>query len=73
MWIYVTKLTGYSRFLLPVFLLLLLLLLLLLIIIIIIYRLMQGIYNYISETNHVCRVYGVRAILYLHILGKVNK
>jgi hypothetical protein len=26
---------------------------------------MQGIYNYIPETNHVSRVYSVAAVLYL--------
>jgi hypothetical protein len=26
---------------------------------------MQSIYNYIPETNHVCRVYSVAAVLYL--------
>jgi len=29
---------------------------------------MQGIYNYISETNHVSRVYGVAAVLYLQFV-----
>ena len=29
---------------------------------------MQGIYSYIPETNHVCRVYSVAAILYLQFV-----
>ena len=29
---------------------------------------MQGIYSYIPETNHVCRVYRVAAILYLQFV-----
>jgi hypothetical protein len=35
------------------------------IIIIIIITFMQGIYNYVPETNHVSRVYSVTAVLYL--------
>ena len=35
------------------------------IIIIIIFPFTQGIYIYIPETNHVCRAYGVAAVLYL--------
>jgi len=29
---------------------------------------MQGIYNYIRETNHVSRVYSVAAVLYLQFV-----
>jgi hypothetical protein len=29
---------------------------------------MQGIYNYIPETNHVSRVYSVAAVLYLQFV-----
>jgi hypothetical protein len=29
---------------------------------------MQGIYNYIPETNHVSRVYNVSAVLYLQFM-----
>ena len=36
------------------------------IIIILVITLMQGIYNYIPETNRVSRVYSVAAVLYLH-------
>ena len=32
---------------------------------------MQGIYNYIPETNHVSRVYSVAAVLYLQFLLRV--
>jgi hypothetical protein len=32
---------------------------------------MQGIYNYIHETNHVSRVYSVAAVLYLQFVLKV--
>jgi len=28
----------------------------------------QDIYNYVSETNHVSRVYSVAALLYLHFV-----
>jgi len=35
------------------------------IIIIIVISFMQGIYNYIPETNHVSRVYSVSAVLYI--------
>ena len=38
------------------------------IIIIIIYHLIQGIYNYIPETNHVSRVYSASAITYLQFM-----
>jgi hypothetical protein len=34
------------------------------IIIIFVITLMQGIYNYITETDHVCMVYSVAAVLY---------
>ena len=34
------------------------------IIIILVITFMQGIYNYIPETNHVSRVYSVAAVLY---------
>ena len=30
--------------------------------------LMQSIYNYISETNHVSRVYSIAAVLYLQFV-----
>ena len=30
----------------------------------------QGIYNYVLETNHVCRVYSVGAVLRLQICAK---
>ena len=37
---------------------------------------MQGIYNYIPETNHVSSVYGVAAVLYLqsvlHVISPVK-
>ena len=33
---------------------------------------MQGIYNYIPETNHVSRVYSVAEILYLQFIAKCN-
>jgi hypothetical protein len=29
---------------------------------------MQGIYDYIPETNHVCRVYSVAAVLYVQVV-----
>ena len=32
---------------------------------------MQGIYNYIPETNHVSRVYSVAAVLYLQFVLQV--
>jgi len=32
---------------------------------------MQGIYNYIPETNHVSRVYSVAAVLYLQFVPHV--
>jgi Na+/glutamate symporter len=32
---------------------------------------MQGIYNYITETNHVSRVYSVAAVLYLQSVLQV--
>ena len=32
---------------------------------------MQGIYNYIPETNHVYRVYSVAAVLYLQFVLRV--
>jgi hypothetical protein len=32
---------------------------------------MQGIYNYIPETNHVSRVYSVAAVLYLQFVLRV--
>ena len=35
------------------------------IIIIIIITIMQGIYNFTPEINHVCRVYSVAAVLFL--------
>ena len=35
------------------------------IIIILVITFMQGIYNYLPETTHVSRVYGVVAVLYL--------
>jgi len=35
-------------------------------IIILVITFMQGIYNYIPETNHVSRVYSVAAVLYNH-------
>jgi len=41
------------------------------IIIIILVTFMQGIYNYISETNYVCRVCSVAAVLYLQFLPRV--
>ena len=49
---------------------LLLLLLLLLLYYIITY--MQGIYKYIVETNHVCRVHSVAAVLYLQFMLHVK-
>ena len=33
---------------------------------------MQGIHNYISDTNHVSRVYGVATVLHLHFLPHVT-
>jgi len=33
---------------------------------------MQGIYNYILETNHVAKVYSVPAVLYLQIVLPVK-
>jgi hypothetical protein len=41
------------------------------IIIIILVTFMQGIYNYVSETNHVCRVCSVAAVLYLQFVPRV--
>jgi chromate transport protein ChrA len=38
------------------------------IIIIIVINYMQGIYNYIPEKNHVCRVYSVSAVLFLKLM-----
>ena len=38
------------------------------IIIILVITVMQRIYNYISETNHVCRVHGIAAVLYLQFV-----
>ena len=32
---------------------------------------MQGIYNYMPETNHVARVYGVEAVVYLQFVVHV--
>jgi len=32
---------------------------------------MQGIYNYMPETNHVARVYSVAAVLYLQFVVHV--
>jgi len=29
---------------------------------------MQGIYNFIPETNHICRIYSVAAVLYLQFM-----
>ena len=40
-------------------------------IIILVITFMQGIYNYIPETNHVSRVYSVAAILYLQFVPHV--
>jgi hypothetical protein len=40
----------------------------LIIIIILVITFMQGIYNYIPETNQVSRVYSVAAVLYLHFV-----
>ena len=37
------------------------------IVIILFIAFMQGIYNYIPETNHVSRVYSVAAVLYLQL------
>ena len=37
-------------------------------IIILVITIMQGIYNYILETNHVCRAYNVAAVLYLQFV-----
>ena len=42
------------------------------IIIIIIITFMQGIYNYVPETNQVCRAYNVVAVLYLQFLLLVS-
>ena len=50
------------------FLLILLLLLLIIIIIILVITFMQGIYNFIPETNHVSKVYSVAAVLYLQFV-----
>ena len=36
--------------------------------IILVITFMQGIYNYIHETNHVSRVYSVAAVLYLQFV-----
>jgi len=33
---------------------------------------MQGIYNYMPETNHVSRVYSVAAVLYLQVVLHVT-
>jgi hypothetical protein len=33
---------------------------------------MQGIYNYIPDTNHVCRVHSVTAVLYLQFVLRVK-
>jgi hypothetical protein len=41
------------------------------IIIILVITFMQGIYNYIPETNRVSRVYSVAAILYLQLVQHV--
>ena len=41
------------------------------IIIILVITFMQGIYNYIPETNYVSRVYSVAAILYLQFVPYV--
>jgi len=53
-------------------LLLLLLLLLLLAVVAVVYSLsylyIQAIYNYIPETNHIYRVHGVAAIMYLQYI-----
>jgi len=42
------------------------------IIIIIISYFMQSIYNYISETNHISRIYNIAAILWLQYMVKVK-
>ena len=46
------------------------------VILLIIIILMQGIYNYIPQTNHVSRVYSVAAVLYLqfvlHVMSPVK-
>jgi len=41
------------------------------IIIILVVTFMQGIYNFIPETNHVYRVYSVEAVLYLQFVQNV--
>ena len=38
------------------------------IIIILVFTFMQGIYNYIPDTNHVSRVRSIAAVLYLQFL-----
>jgi len=38
------------------------------IIIVLVITFMQGIYNYILETNHVSRVYSIAAVLYLQFV-----
>jgi len=50
---------------------LLLLLFIIIIIIILVITFLQGIYNYIPETNHVSRVYSVPAVLYLQFVLRV--
>ena len=46
----------------------LLVLLFIIIIIILVITFLQGIYNYIPETNHVSSVLSVAAVLYLHFV-----
>jgi len=46
----------------------LIIIIIIIIIIIHVITFMQGIYNYIPETNHVYRVYSVAAVLYLQLV-----
>jgi membrane protein YdbS with pleckstrin-like domain len=45
-----------------------LIIIIIIIIIILVITIMQGIYNYIPETNHVYRVYSVGAVMYLQFV-----
>jgi hypothetical protein len=51
---------------------LLLLLFFIIIIIILVITFLQGIYNYVPETNHLSRVYSVAAVLYLQFVLHVT-
>jgi hypothetical protein len=54
--------------LVPIVIIINIIIIIIIIIIILVIAFMQGIYNYVRETDHVYRVYSVAAVLYLQFV-----